>query len=70
LENFTFCIYYVNTFFEWMAKMKGISLHNLLYLHSSDEHWPKAEFVQQAVALLPLGQSLLLTKSSRVMNGF
>jgi len=53
-----------------MAKMKGISLHNLLYLHSFDEHWPKAEFVQQAVALLPLGQSLLLTKSSRVMNGF
>lgn len=40
--------------------MKGFSRRNLLYMRSFAEEWPDAEFVQQAVALLPWGQNLLL----------
>lgn len=40
--------------------MKGFSRRNLLYMRSFAEEWPDVEFVQQAVALLPWGQNLLL----------
>lgn len=40
--------------------MKGFSHRNLLYMRSFAEEWPDLEFVQQAVALLPWGQNLLL----------
>lgn len=40
--------------------MKGFSRRNLLYMRSFAEEWPDLEFVQQAVALLPWGQNLLL----------
>jgi predicted nuclease of restriction endonuclease-like (RecB) superfamily len=45
---------------EAFADMKGFSRRNLLYMRSFAEEWPDAEFVQQAVALLPWGQNLLL----------
>lgn len=41
-------------------EMKGFSRRNLLYMRSFAEEWPDVEFVQQAVALLPWGQNLLL----------
>ncbi len=41
-------------------EMKGFSPRNLKYMRSFAEAWPDAEFVQQAVALLPWGHNLVL----------
>ena len=40
--------------------MKGFSPRNLKYMRAFAEAWPDAEFVQQAVALLPGGHNLVL----------
>lgn len=40
--------------------MKGFSPRNLKYMRAFAEAWPDAEFVQQAVALLPWGHNLVL----------
>ncbi len=41
-------------------EMKGFSPRNLKYMRAFAEAWPDAEFVQQAVALLPWGHNLVL----------
>ena len=40
--------------------MKGFSPRNLKYMRAFAQAWPDAEFVQQAVALLPWGHNLVL----------
>ncbi len=50
--------------------MKGFSRRNLLYTLNFAEQWPDAEFVQQAVALLPWGHNILMiNKCSSVRMG-
>ncbi len=41
-------------------EMKGFSPRNLKYMRAFAEAWPDAEFVQQAVALLPWGHNVVL----------
>lgn len=44
-------------------EMTGLSARNLKYMRAFAEAWPDAEFVQQAVALLPWGHNVRLLDS-------
>jgi predicted nuclease of restriction endonuclease-like (RecB) superfamily len=47
--------------------IKGFFRRNLLYMRSFAEQWPDLEFVQQAVAQIPLGHNIpIITKCSSV----